>query len=177
LPSEPEWEKAARGGLDIPAQPLIHPAARLGPGNGWQVDGKSLKMAQNPEPQRAYPWGEAFERNFANVGETGVGSTNAPGCFPQNVSPYGVAEMSGNIWEWLRGLSGKYPYPASPKERAERENLVANSNTARVVRGGSFGNEARYARCAYRNWYDPDGRLRYYGFRVVVHSPGFLSRP
>jgi len=173
LPSEAEWEKAARGGLELPRVQL-----RRRPSQGL-VDGCGC-LVENEYPARKYPWGDLFDPALANTGESQVGSTSAVGCFCAGGSPYGVEELSGNCFEWTRSLQGGYPYPVSGQERADRENL--NLRRPRVVRGGSFfgGSDMagrrrapRRVRCAYR-----DGDLRRnrndgLGFRVVVLPPFF----
>ncbi|MFN2135327.1 MAG: formylglycine-generating enzyme family protein, partial [Candidatus Promineifilaceae bacterium] len=95
LPGEAEWEKAARGGLRIPAQ-----AAPVTAGQ-WETAGE---LVDNPLAKRRYPWGDDFEPDLANNGESGIGSTSALGAFAGQGNPYGVQEMSGNVWEWTRSL-------------------------------------------------------------------------
>ncbi len=169
LPNEPQWEKAARGGLNIPNQAILCPASRL-PGKSLQVE----QFGQNTMPQRQYPWGMDFDANLANTSETGLGTTSAMGCFARGGSPYGVMELSGNVWEWLLSQYEEYPYPETQKEIREREKY--ESTNSHVLRGGSFFFNLVGARCACRSHNYPGGRNGDDGFRVVL-SPLLLSQP
>jgi formylglycine-generating enzyme required for sulfatase activity len=163
LPSEAQWEKAARGGLKIPAEPIF-----VTPDDVRET--RKIKLVANKMPQRIYPWGDSFESNLANTGESHIGHTTAVGCFASDTSAYDTLELSGNIWEWTRSHYKKYPYAANDG----REKLDASPDVTRVLRGGSCLNDCRIARCASRYWFNPLDRFDYYGFRVAV-SPFFDS--
>ncbi|MDZ7313833.1 MAG: SUMF1/EgtB/PvdO family nonheme iron enzyme [candidate division KSB1 bacterium] len=174
LPSEAEWEKAARGGIEILSKPIIHTIGEI------NFDSSLAAMLQkNPVPQRLYPWGNQPDANLANYYDTNIGNTSAVGCFPGGASPYGCEEMAGNVWEWTRSLWGvfwqdpKFKYPYNPNDG--RENLEASLDIARVLRGASFLDDVRYVRCAARGRNNPDDRGRYIGFRVVVLSRAHYS--
>ncbi|MEP7137029.1 MAG: SUMF1/EgtB/PvdO family nonheme iron enzyme, partial [Chloroflexota bacterium] len=138
LPTEAEWEKAARW-LPSPT------------GRGAGGEGESLE----------FPWGNAFDKNKCNTSEGGKSGTTSVGIYsPQGDSPYGCADMSGNVWEWTHSLKKEYPYKVNDGREDEK------ASDARVLRGGSFDVNVKYARCAYRNVLHID--LFNFGFRVVA---------
>ncbi|MBI1294700.1 SUMF1/EgtB/PvdO family nonheme iron enzyme [bacterium] len=115
---------------------------------------------------RRYPWGDDINANFVNYDDTKIGDTSAVGCFPGGASPYGIEEMSGNVWEWTRSLREKYPYPADERDRQKRESLKGDG--ARVLRGGAFSYNGNVVRCASRSRIHPYYRGNDIGFRVVL---------
>ena len=169
LPSEAEWEKAARGGERIPVDYEWVTLPRL----QATLETASVQMP-NPLPTRAYPWGESFDADQANV-ESIIGETSAVGCYPTGFSPYGCEDLSGNGWEWTRSLWGQgwgkpeFGYPYDPND-AGREDLAAGSDVLRVVRGGSWNSGRAGARCAFRSGSHPGSRRSGFGFRVVLRS-------
>ncbi len=104
LPSEAEWEKAARGGIHIPAKKIVCAIHDLEAGR--TLTQGHFELQKNPLPQRRYPWNDQADPDCANYDQSGIGRTNAVGCFSNGGSPYGCEEMSGNVWEWTRSLWG-----------------------------------------------------------------------
>ncbi len=94
---------------------------------------------------RVYPWGD-WEEGRCNTWEAGIGDTTPVGQYsPGGNSPYGCADMAGNVWEWMATGSSDY----------------------REVRGGSWYYYRDYARCAYRSRSLPNASDYFRGFRCV----------
>ena len=161
LPNEPEWEKAARGGIELPAQAHVRPFKDL------VVPTPAL--IPNPQPKRAYPWGEKGSRSWPNYDDTKIGSTSTVGAFAAGASPYGVEELSGNVFEWTRSLyngevgNSQFRFPDRIDDG--REDLRAGTGAGRVVRGGVFrAVYEHHMRCAARAEHRPG--LRPHVYRV-----------
>lgn len=172
LPSEAEWEKAARGGQIIPDTPKIVFAMD----KAWEGD---TFILTNPDPDRKFPWGNEIDTNKANYNETSINTTSAVGCFSSGVSPYGCMDMSGNVQEWTKSLWGKdlnnadFKYPYDPNDGREDES--ASQNTYRVLRGGNFFSNSEHVCCTHRGKDIPDNYRNNTGFRIVV-TPAFRSK-
>ncbi len=169
LPSEAEWEKAARGGL---ATPVAGGKAIRALSDGLP-DAVAMQLEENTYPERDYPWPPTLsavspDHERCNIKDTGIGTISTLGCFPAGASPYGCLDLVGNVWEWTRSLYKKYPYaPRDGREDPE-------SRDARMVRGGSYFFDAHVARCPVRARYHPSDGYDYFGFRVVAFP--FVSR-
>lgn len=127
---------------------------------------------------RLYPWGDEWREGIINSKEADLRRLTAVGIFANSHSQEGVADLSGNVWEWCQTRwqdekGQEYPLPYRADDG--REELRGDKNVVRVLRGGSWYSDAVAARCGARVRYDP--RLRYYnyGFRVVL-SPFTADR-
>jgi len=145
LPTEAEWEKAAR----------------------W--DG-SARLATGGKRARRYPWGDEWDEARANTLEGRVLTTSPVGVYPEGAAPCGALDCAGNVWEWTSSRWGPeverpafgYPYDADDGREEP------GGTDLRVVRGGSWYDEARIARCACRDGGDPDFRDGDCGFRALL---------
>ena len=142
LPTEPEWERAARGDAPDAGDTIV------------------------------YPWGTAWRDDACNGEEAGFNATTPAGLFAAGRSPFGVWDMAGQVWEWTSTLWGsdmaapsyRYPYDAHDG----REEPYAGPDIRRVLRGGCFSSGRLKANVSYRGSLEPGGRWRGNGFRVVA---------
>ena len=151
LPTEAEWELAARGDCTI-------------------VDPSACGF----EDERPYPWGsDAPTCVLANYADPIDGScllpegdTDLVGARPLGASPYGVEDLAGNVAEWVADWYSDWYYggtcwsgctdPLGPADGAER-----------VIRGGSYVEDAAMIRVSVRSFGGPTKRDSFLGFRCA----------
>lgn len=132
--------------------------------SGWRLtlpnEAEWEKAARGTE-SRIFPWGNQARKDRANFSSSGplpVGSFPCPEC------PYGLRDMSGNVWEWTRSPYQPYPFTSDD----DFENLLEDALW--VMRGGSFNDVENNARVAVRGAADPAARRPFIGFRLVISS-------
>jgi iron(II)-dependent oxidoreductase len=117
------------------------------------------------EKKRRYPWGNApADLSRANL-YGAVGAAVDAAAFPLGDSANGCRQMLGNIWEWTADAFLPYPgFTADPyKEYSEPW-----FGSHKVLRGGCFATRATLIHNAWRNFYTPDRRDVFAGFRTCA---------
>ncbi|HHT9123462.1 MAG TPA: SUMF1/EgtB/PvdO family nonheme iron enzyme [Candidatus Wunengus sp. YC63] len=100
---------------------------------------------------REYAWGKGFDGNKCNASESKIGRTSAVGIFVEGNTPEGIADLSGNVWEWT-----KTQYDT--KNSANDFIIDKNWDKGLALRGGSWISEGSGCRCACRSGVVPDYR-------------------
>ena len=115
--------------------------------------------------KRRYPWGDAppadAHANLFGVSDSCLDVT----AFPRGDSAWGCRQMIGNVWEWTADAFGPYPgFVADPYKEYSQPWFGDH----KVLRGGSFATRAALIRNTWRNFYTPDRRDVYAGFRTCA---------
>jgi iron(II)-dependent oxidoreductase len=114
---------------------------------------------------RRYPWGDEDPTPaHANLGQRHL--QPAPvGSYPAGVSPLGVHQLIGDVWEWTS--SGFSAYPGFVPFPYQEYSEVFLGGDYRMLRGGSFGTDPAAVRGTFRNWDHPVRRQIFVGFRCA----------
>lgn len=115
------------------------------------------QWAAQGDDNRAYPWGNKFSKSRANTLKTGFGQSTPVDQFRNGLSPFGVQDMCGNVYEWT----------LSEWDSVE---VDMSGDFDRVIRGGAWDATRTAARVVMRNYAASDSRTPDIGFRICAIS-------
>ena len=146
---------------------------RLPDENEWEAAASGLE-------KREYPWGNGWDKTKCNNSEINIEKTSPVGIFKKGNTPDGISDMAGNVWEWTvsdyhsKKVLKDFTFDEEMQKFLDDRNLDKYLSKAKekdrqlpVVRGGAWGNDSYYCRCAYRDGSLPYNRYYSLGFRCA----------
>ncbi|TLX83450.1 MAG: ergothioneine biosynthesis protein EgtB [Thaumarchaeota archaeon] len=125
---------------------------------------KAACWNETKQKKTIYPWGdEPPTDNHANLLESYIWAPSEIGSYPQGKSHYGCYQMMGDVWEWTS--SEFVGHPGFKSGFAEYNDKWFTSQ--KVLRGSSFATPKYSIRNSYRNFFRPDDRWMFAGFRCA----------
>ncbi len=135
----------------------------------WETAATQNSLAL--EDKSVYPWGNTWDSEKANTIESGRNGTTPVDYYsPEGDSPFGVADMAGNVAEWCADVSGTLSWNRRGLlwDDVRCRGAQSGQPVEHAARGGSFRDPKVYARIACRRHFNPAQPSETIGFRVAI---------